>query len=163
MASRSWNRVELIGNLTRDPELRYTPNGAAVCTFGLATNRTFVTEGEKREEVDFHRLVAWNKLAELCSQLLKKGTKVFVSGRLQNRSWEGQDGTQRQTTEIVIEDMIVLSPKGVGAEASVGEDIDIDSLPVVTPPKEEVKEEVVAEEPEVEKPKEEVGDKDLPF
>lgn len=111
MASRSWNRVELIGNLTRDPELRYTPNGAAVCTFGMATNRTYVTEGEKKEEVDFHRLVAWNKLAELCNQLLKKGTKVFISGRLQTRSWEGQDGIQRQTTEIVIEDMIILSPK----------------------------------------------------
>ena len=132
MASRSWNRVELIGNLTRDPELRYTPNGAAVATFGLATNRTFVTDGEKREEVDFHRLVAWNKLAELCSQLLKKGTKVFVSGRLQTRSWEGQDGQQRQTTEIVVEDMILLTPKA-GGEISVGEDIDIDSLPVATP------------------------------
>jgi len=68
MSSRSWNRVELIGNLTRDPELRYTPNGAAVCTFGLATNRTYVTEGERKEEVDFHRLVSWNKLAELCWQ-----------------------------------------------------------------------------------------------
>ena len=79
MASRSWNRVELIGNLTRDPELRFTPNGAAVCTFGLATNRTYVSEGEKKEEVDFHRLVSWNKLAELCNQLLKKGTKVFIS------------------------------------------------------------------------------------
>lgn len=118
MASRSWNRVELIGNLTRDPELRFTPNGAAVCTFGLATNRTFVTEGEKREEVDFHRLVSWNKLAELCNQLLKKGTKVFVSGRLQTRSWEGQDGQQRQTTEIVIEDMIVLTPKPISTEVS---------------------------------------------
>ena len=104
MASRSWNRVELIGNLTRDPELRYTPNGAAVCTIGLATNRTFMTDGEKREEVDFHRLVAWNKLAELCNQLLKKGTKVFVSGRLQTRSFEGQDKQQRQITEIVLEE-----------------------------------------------------------
>ena len=178
MASRSWNRVELIGNLTRDPELRYTPNGAAVCTFGLATNRTFVTEGEKREEVDFHRLVAWNKLAELCSQLLKKGTKVFISGRLQNRSWEGADGAQRQTTEIVIEDMILLTPKGNGIEASSGENIDIDSLPVSEPKKEivantseesppvppsEVSAEAAEEEPEIEKPKEEVGDKDLPF
>lgn len=111
MASRSWNRVELIGNLTRDPELRYTPNGAAVCTFGLATNRTFVTDGERKEEVDFHKIVAWNKLAELCNQLLKKGIKVFVSGRLQTRSWEGQDGQTRQVTEIVLEDMIILSPK----------------------------------------------------
>ena len=180
MASRSWNRVELIGNLTRDPELRYTPNGAAVATFGLATNRTFVTEGEKREEVDFHRLVSWNKLAELCSQLLKKGTKVFVSGRLQTRSWAGQDGVQRQTTEIVVEDMIVLTPKGNGVEVSAGEDIDIDSLPVA-PPKEVPstktqvpKEETVANtsEGDVEKtedtspakPDENVDpDKDLPF
>ncbi|MBI4038952.1 single-stranded DNA-binding protein [Candidatus Daviesbacteria bacterium] len=114
MASRSWNRVELIGNLTRDPELRYTPNGAAVCTFGLATNRTYVSEGERKEEVDFHRLVAWNKLAELCNQLLKKGHKVFISGRLQTRSWEGADGVQRQTTEIVVEDMIVLTPRANG-------------------------------------------------
>ena len=114
MASRSWNRVELIGNLTRDPELRFTPSGAAVCTFGLATNRTFVSEGEKKEEVDFHRLVSWNKLAELCNQLLKKGMKVFISGRLQTRSWEAADGATRQTTEIVIEDMIVLTPKTGG-------------------------------------------------
>lgn len=116
MASRSWNRVELIGNLTRDPEIRYTPSGAAVCTFSIATNRSYVTEGERREEVDFHRAVAWNKLAELCNQLLKKGLRVFISGRLQNRSWEGQDGQNRQVTEIVVEDMIVLSPKGAGEE-----------------------------------------------
>ena len=124
MASRSWNRVELIGNLTRDPELRYTPNGAAVCTFGLATNRTYVSDGEKKEEVDFHRLVSWNKLAELCNQLLKKGMKVFISGRLQTRSWEGQDGQTRQTTEVVIEDMIILTPKGNGAYT--GEEVNVD-------------------------------------
>lgn len=111
MASRSWNRVELIGNLTRDPELRFTPSGAAVCTFSIATNRTYVSDGEKKEEVDFHRLVSWNKLAELCNQLLKKGNRVFVSGRLQNRSWEAQDGQTRNITEIVIEDMILLTPK----------------------------------------------------
>lgn len=112
MASRSWNRVELIGNLTRDPEMRYTPSGAAVATFTIATNRTFVTDGEKREEADFHRCVAWNKLAELCQQLLKKGNRVFVSGRLQNRSWEDQQsGQTRYITEIVIEDMILLTNK----------------------------------------------------
>lgn len=126
MASRSWNRVELIGNLTRDPELRYTPNGAAVCTFGVATNRTFVSEGERREEVDFHRLVAWNKLAELCNQLLKKGHKVFISGRLQTRSWEGADGVQRQVTEIVVEDMIVLTPRVNGEAAAIPESSDIE-------------------------------------
>ncbi|MDP3733109.1 MAG: single-stranded DNA-binding protein [Candidatus Daviesbacteria bacterium] len=164
MSSRSWNRVELIGNLTRDPELRYTPNGAAVCTFGLATNRTFVTDGERKEEVDFHRLVAWNKLAELCNQLLKKGTKVFISGRLQTRSWEGNDGQTRQTTEIVVEDMIVLTPRSNG---------DMETPP---PPKEEeavtVKEEKVEEKEvlkdEPKKPKETVAvaeevSEDLPF
>ncbi len=121
MASRSWNKVELLGNLTRDPELRYTPGGAAVCTFGLATNRTYVVEGERREEVDFHRLVAWNKLAELCNQLLKKGTKVFISGRLQYREWETQDGQKRRDAEIVVEDMLVLTPRGSIDEESVEE------------------------------------------
>lgn len=118
MASRSWNRVELIGNLTRDPEIRYTPQGTAVATFSIATNRTFVSDGERREEADFHRVVAWNKLAELCGQLLKKGNRVFVSGRLQNRSWE-QDGQTRNITEIVIEDMILLTSKG-GTEVNEG-------------------------------------------
>src|SRR5260221_9148274 len=118
MASRSWNRVELIGNATKDPEIRYTPSGAAVCTFSIATNRTYVTDGEKKEEVDFHRLVAWNKLAELCNQLLKKGQKTFISGRLQTRSWEGTDGQNRTVTEIVVEDMILLSPKGDGYQTA---------------------------------------------
>lgn len=111
MGTRSWNRVELIGNLTRDPELRYTPQGTAVVTFSIATNRTFISDGERKEEADFHRIVAWSKLAELCSQLLKKGNRVFVSGRLQNRNWEGSDGQSRNVTEIVIEDMILLTSK----------------------------------------------------
>jgi len=110
--ARSLNKVELIGNLTRDPELRYTPQGTAVCTLGLATNRSWVTDsGEKKEEADFHRLVAWNKLAELCSQLLSKGRKIYVEGRLSNRSWTGQDGVQKSLTEIVINDMIILDSK----------------------------------------------------
>ncbi len=174
MASRSWNRVELIGNLTRDPELRYTPSGAAVCTFGLATNRTYVSEGEKKEEVDFHRLVAWNKLAELCNQLLKKGTKVFISGRLQTRSWEGQDGVQRQTTEIVIEDMIILSPRSNGGMGTVSEEANAEPVKVaeskveekeeVKETKEEPKEDKKAEKPKETAPQEEVKDDgDLPF
>lgn len=89
--------------------MRYTPSGAAVVTFTIATNRTYVTDGEKREDVDYHRCVAWNKLAELCVQLLKKGNRTFVSGRLQNRSWEAQDGQTKQVTEIVVEDMLVLT------------------------------------------------------
>ncbi len=112
MSARSLNKVMLIGNLTRDPELRYTPAGTAVVSFGLATNRGWTTEsGERKEETEFHRIVAWNKLAELCSQLLAKGRKVFVEGRLQTRSWVGQDGNQRTTTEIVIDDMIILDSR----------------------------------------------------
>jgi len=113
MASRaSLNKVLLIGNLTRDPELRYTPSGAAVCTFGLATNRTYVSsDGTKKEEAEFTKIVSWNKLAELCSQLLAKGRKVYVEGRLQTRSWETPDGVSKQTTEVVIEDMRILDSK----------------------------------------------------
>lgn len=119
MSSRSLNKVQLIGNLTRDPELRYTPSGAAVCTIGLATNRTWTTDaGEKKEETEFHRVVAWNKLAELCSQLLSKGRKIYVEGRLRTNSWQTQDGGQRQTTEVVIEDMIILDSKRSVAAAS---------------------------------------------
>jgi single-strand DNA-binding protein len=119
--ARSLNRVQLIGNLTRDPELRYTPNGNAVCTFGLATNRTWTTDsGEKREEVDFHRIVAWNKLAELCSQFLVKGRKVYVEGRLSTRNWTAQDGTQKSTTEVVIDDMILLDNKQGGSSQQAG-------------------------------------------
>src|SRR3989344_3998700 len=113
--ARSLNKAELIGNLTRDPELRYTPQGTAVCTFGLATNRSWVTDsGEKKEEAEFHRIVAWNKLAELCSQLLAKGRRIYVEGRLSNRSWTGQDGAQRYITEIVINDMIILDSRREG-------------------------------------------------
>lgn len=112
MGVRSLNKVQLIGNLTRDPELRYTPQGTAVCTLGIATNRSWTTDtGEKREEVEFHRIVAWNKLAELCSQLCTKGRKIYVEGRLATRSWTGQDGQKRTTTEVVIDDMILLDSR----------------------------------------------------
>ena len=113
MGSRaSLNKVLLIGNLTRDPELRYTPSGAAVCSFGIATNRFYVaSDGTKREEAEFIRIVAWNKLAELCSQLLTKGRKVYVEGRLQTRSWETPDGQSKQTTEVVIDDMRILDSR----------------------------------------------------
>lgn len=112
MSARSLNKVQLIGNLTRDPELRYTPSGTAVCTFGLATNRSWTTQtGEVKEDTEFHRIVSWNKLGELCSQLLAKGRKVYVEGRLSTRTWTAQDNTQRTTTEIVIEDMIILDSR----------------------------------------------------
>ncbi len=122
--AKSLNKVQLIGNLTRDPELKYTPQGTAVCNFGIATNRQWTTEsGEKKDEADFHRLVAWNKLAEICAQLLKKGRKVYVEGRLSTRSWQAQDGTQRSITEVVITDMIILDRKEDGAGSAT--DIEI--------------------------------------
>jgi single-strand DNA-binding protein len=108
---KSMNKVILLGNLTRDPELRYTENSKAVCTFGLATNRNWTTDtGEKREETEFHRIVAWDKLAELCDKYLRKGRKVYVEGRLQSRSYTGQDGIEKHTTEIVIDDMVMVDP-----------------------------------------------------
>lgn len=181
MASRSWNRIELIGNLTRDPELRFTSTGAAVATIGIATNRTYVSEGERKEEVDFHKIVAWNKLAELVNQLLKKGSRVFISGRLQYREWETQDGQKRRDAEIVLEDMVLLTPKGGfgGDEAgeSFGGESDRTSEEKVSRP--EVKKEEPAEEvreevetpaekeeegkPVSKKPDETVSDDDLPF
>ena len=138
MASRaSLNKVMLIGNLTRDPELRYTPQGNAVCTFGVATNRTWqpADGGERREETEFHRLVSWNKLAELCSQLLTKGRKIYCEGRLQTRQWQTPDGQQRQVTEIVIDDMRLLDSRRPGAEVEdlVGE-ITVEETVKVTEP-----------------------------
>lgn len=110
--ARSINKVILVGNLTRDPELKYTPNGHAVCTFGIATNREWVSDGERKESADFHNIVAWNKLGELCSQLLSKGDKAYVEGRLQTRSWDGDDGKKRYMTEVIIDEMVVLNSKG---------------------------------------------------
>jgi len=109
MASRSLNRVMLIGNLTRDPELKYTQQGTAICTFGLATNRSWTTNsGEHRDEVQYHRVVAWQKLAELCGKLLTKGRKVYVEGRLTYRTFTGRDGQQKTIAEIVLDDFIVF-------------------------------------------------------
>jgi single-strand DNA-binding protein len=109
--SKSVNKVLLVGNLTRDPELRYTEHKKAVCSFGLATNRSWTTDtGEKREETDFHRIVAWEKLAELCDKYLRKGRKVYVEGRLQSRSYTGQDGSEKFATEVVIDDLVMLEP-----------------------------------------------------
>lgn len=111
MSARSLNMVQLIGNLTRDPELRYTPNGTAVCTIGLATNRSWSTQdggGQRQEETTFHRIVVWSKLAEICGQYLKKGSKAYVQGRLQNRKWTAKDGSEKETVEIVADQVIML-------------------------------------------------------
>ncbi len=167
MSARSLNKVQLIGNLTRDPELRYTPTGAAVCTIGLATNRYWTTDaGEKKEETEFHRVVAWNKLAELCSQLLTKGRKIFVEGRLRTNTWQGKDGAQRSTTEVVIEDMIILDSRRPGETPPSSEE-------AASAPSEEAPAEAgeggtsatTIAQPEVKKgaPSEDVNPDDIPF
>ncbi len=109
----SLNKATLIGNLTRDPELRKTPAGQSVTSFGIATNRSYTgADGVKKEQADFHNVVAWGKLAEICAQYLFKGKKVYVDGRLQTRDWEGQDGVKKNRTEIIIENMIMLDKPG---------------------------------------------------
>lgn len=154
MSSRSLNKVQLIGNITRDPELRYTPQGTPVCSFGIATNRSWMPEGatERREETEFHRLVAWNKLAELCSQLLTKGRKVYIEGRLQTRSWETPDGEKRQATEIVIEDMMLLDSRPpMGGEAKAPVATPKEDAPAETPADVAASVEVKEEKPVKEK------------
>ncbi|MEK7546416.1 MAG: single-stranded DNA-binding protein [Patescibacteria group bacterium] len=112
------NRAQLIGNLTRDPETRTTPNGQTVSSFGVATSSTWKdASGQKQERVEFHNIVAWGKLAEICQQYLGKGRKVFVEGRIQTREWQATDGAKKNRTEIVAENMIMLdkAPQGQGA------------------------------------------------
>ncbi len=106
---RSINKVILVGNLTRDPEMRQTPNGQNVTTFGVATNREWTTKEEERKtSAEFHECVAWAKLAEICDQYLKKGQLVYVEGYLKTRSWDTPEGVKKFKTEVVVKDMIRL-------------------------------------------------------
>ena len=108
----SVNKVMLIGNLGADPELRYTPAGRAVANFRMATTRQWTTkDGEKREETEWHRIVTWDKLAEICGEYLKKGSSTYIEGRLQTRSWEDQSGAKRWSTEIVAGEMRMLGSR----------------------------------------------------
>jgi single-strand DNA-binding protein len=117
--ARSINKAILLGNLTRDPVLRYTSSGKPVCDFGLATNRTWTNDkGERQEQSEFHNIVAWGKLAEIASQYLAKGRKVYLEGRLQTRNYETADNQKKSHTEIVIDDMIMLDSKGVGSASA---------------------------------------------
>lgn len=118
------NKVMIIGRLTRDPELRTTPNGSSVCQISLATNYVYTnqTTGQKVEQVEYHNVVLWRKLAEIANQYLKKGRRIYVEGRLQTRSWDAQDGSKKSRTEIVADNMIMLDggnpPAGGGASNS---------------------------------------------
>ncbi len=164
---KSLNKVQLIGNLTRDPELKYTATSTAVCTFTIATNRGWTTDtGEKKDEVDFTRIVAWSKLAEICGQLLKKGRKVYVEGRLSNRSYQDKDGVTKYISEVVISDMILLDSKGAGEtggpEMGAGADQEFnvpDNLDEVKEAPSKEKSKTVKKD----EPKEEPVSDDIPF
>lgn len=113
------NKVILIGRLGRDPEVRYTPDGTAVANFSIATSREWNDKatGEKREQTEWHRIVAFRRLGEICGEYLSKGSQVYIEGRLQTRDWEDKDGNKRYTTEIVASQMQMLGPRGSGQNA----------------------------------------------
>ncbi|PID87322.1 single-stranded DNA-binding protein [Candidatus Gracilibacteria bacterium] len=140
------NKVQIIGNITQDIELRQTPNGQNVTSFSVATNRNWTdSSGMRQEQAEFHNVVLWGKLAEIAGQYLGKGRKVYIEGRLQTRNWEAQDGTKRYRTEIVGENLIMLGGKGESnnsdstyqnespavkkAEPKAEEDISIEDIP----------------------------------
>ncbi|MDE2810044.1 MAG: single-stranded DNA-binding protein [Gemmatimonadota bacterium] len=114
--ARGVNKVILIGNLGSDPEVRYTPDGVPVANFNLATSESWNDRntGERQERTEWHRLVLWRKLAEIASQYLKKGSRIYVEGKLQTRSWDDQSGQKRYTTEVVVNDMQMLDSRGEG-------------------------------------------------
>ena len=116
----NFNKAFMMGNLTRDPELRYLPNGTAVTTFTIASNRVYtLPSGEKKEEATFMRVVVWGRRAETCGEYLAKGSSAFVEGRLQSRTWEGQDGQKRSTVEIIADNVQFLGrPKKDGQSPS---------------------------------------------
>ena len=123
------NKVILVGNLGADPTMRYTPNGTAVANFNIATTERFTNkEGEKESRTEWHRIVAWARLAEICNEYLKKGKQVYVEGRLQTRSWEDQQGNKKFTTEVVANNMVMLGRGG---------DAPMDVPPQDSPPEEQ--------------------------
>jgi single-strand DNA-binding protein len=113
------NKVILVGRLGKDPELRYTPSGAAVANFSIATSEEWKDKntGEKQERTEWHRIVAWRRLGEICGEYLRKGSQVYIEGRLQTRSWEDRDGNTRYTTEIVAQNMQMLEAAGKAGKA----------------------------------------------
>jgi len=123
------NKVILIGNLGKDPEVRYSQSGDAIATFNVATTEVWKKQdGGKEEQTEWHRIVAFKRLAEICGEYLSKGSKVYIEGRLQTRKWQDKEGGTRYTTEIVARDMKMLSPKG-GGSGSAGGDGGMDEPP----------------------------------
>lgn len=133
----------IIGNLTRDPELRNTATGQNVASFSVATNLVWTDQsGQQQKKTEFHNIIAWRKLAEICAKYLHKGSKVYLEGRLQTTDWTGQDGVKRYKTEIVAENMIMLDNKG-GAGPSSGPSGPSNSEPVIEIPEEPLDEEEI--------------------
>lgn len=141
----------IIGRLTRDPEIRTTPGGASVASFSVATsfNWTDKNDGQKKEQTEFHNVVAWRKLGEIVGQYLKKGSQVYIEGRLQTRSWEGQDGKKNYRTEIVADNMIMLGRPGAGSSSPA-------PFPASAQPAEQP-------EPKSDIPEIQIDDSDIPF
>ncbi len=143
------NKVMIIGRLTKDPELRNIPSGQSVTSFGLATNRVWSgTDGQKQEKVEFHNIVLWSRLAEIASQYLRKGRRIYIEGRLQTREWTGQDGVKRRVTEIIGENMIMLDgARPAGGEASSAPSRS-EEIPVINvdKPQDNIEEEVRVED-----------------
>lgn len=128
---RDLNKVMIIGNMTRDPEIKTIPSGQSVASFSVATNRSWNNNsGELQKAVEYTDVVAWGKLAEIAGQILKKGRRVYIEGRLQTRNWEGQDGAKRYKTEVIASDLIVLDkPPGIGFNGNSGETSTTTELP----------------------------------
>lgn len=143
----SLNKVLIIGNLTRDPELRYIPSGSAVTTFTVAMNRVYKLQtGEKKEETTFIKVVVWGRMAEICGEYLAKGRPVFVEGRLQSRTWDGPDGQKRNATEVIAQTVQFLGPQGQGGGKSRAAAADAPESPDA--PREEMGEIQLEEAPE---------------
>lgn len=120
MARRGVNKVIIIGNVGANPEVRYTPSGSAVANFNVATNEAWKdSNGNQQERVEWHRIVAWGKLGEICGEYLKKGSHIYLEGRLRTRSWEDQNGNKRYTTEILASDIQMLDKKPQAAAEEV--------------------------------------------
>ncbi len=120
--ARGLNKVILIGNLGRDPEMRYTPSGKPVTAFSLAVNRSWTTaDGGRRDETEWFNVVAWSELAEVCNKFLRKGERVYIEGRLQTRSWESPDGQKHSRTEVVANELLMLDGRPREDEAAPGE------------------------------------------
>ena len=132
------NKVMLIGNVTRDPEVRTTAQGTAVASFSVATNLRWTnTAGEKQEKAEFHNIVAWRKLADICGQMVKRGSKIYVEGRLQTRSWDDAQGQKHWRTEVVADNMIMLDRANRGTTAPVEAETPANETPTNESPSDE--------------------------